>query len=328
MKRLLTLGIGLWISLIAFAQFIPAFVPGKSDSLQTADKYWHKKNTLRHLEASLTLGTTGVGIDIAAPLTPFLQVRVGYDYMPRFRHSATLALVSDLKAQPGTDPEGAFAKINEFITEKTGAGIDNTLKLKGKLTIGNFKFLVDVYPFKYNKNWHFTAGVYYGGSQIAEATYAKEGDANLQKVLFYNQLYEKAVEGDAIKGYGRLVVDLGTYVNDITEGPMTLRKKGDPYLIDPAPINSKVVQVRSNALKPYVGFGYGGRLIPNWDSVKITVECGAMIWGGSPKVEMYDGTNLGKDVTGLPKSINNLIKVTDKLVVYPVLSVRIAKTLF
>ena len=328
MKRLLTFGIGLLMSLIAYGQFIPAFVPGKSDSLQTADKYWHKKNTLRHLEASFTLGTTGLGIDIATPLTPFMQVRVGYDYMPHFRHSATLALVSDLTAQAGADPEAAFANINALITEKTGAGIDNTLKLKGKMTIGNFKFLVDVYPLKYNKNWHFTAGVYYGERQIAEAAYANAGDANLRKVLYYNQLYDEAAEGDAIKGYGRLAVDLGSYANDVTEGAMTLHKKGDAYLISPAPANSVVVKVRSNALKPYVGIGYGGRLIPNWDSVKITVECGAMIWGGSPTVEMYDGTNLSKDVTGLPNSIGNLIKLTDKLVVYPVLSVRIAKTLF
>ena len=34
-----------------------------------------------HLAASVSLGTTGLGIELAAPVTEYLDVRAGYSYM-------------------------------------------------------------------------------------------------------------------------------------------------------------------------------------------------------------------------------------------------------
>ena len=40
-----------------------------------------------HLDASITLGTTGVGFDLATPVSDYAQLRVGYAFMPSFHKS-------------------------------------------------------------------------------------------------------------------------------------------------------------------------------------------------------------------------------------------------
>ena len=70
---------------LADAQYIPAF---RTDTMETKDpgkKYWDEGNTFKHLEVSVSLGTTGIGIDVATPICDFLQVRLGYDYMLPFK---------------------------------------------------------------------------------------------------------------------------------------------------------------------------------------------------------------------------------------------------
>ena len=40
-----------------------------------------------HLSVGLTLGTTGTGVDVAAPIGNFLQVRAGYNFFSGFTYS-------------------------------------------------------------------------------------------------------------------------------------------------------------------------------------------------------------------------------------------------
>jgi hypothetical protein len=53
-----------------------------------------------------------------------------------------------------------------------------------------------------------------------------------------------------------------------------------------------------------------------------------MVWGGTPTQRMHDGTNLSKDVTNIPGALGDYVGVIKALKVYPVLSVRFAKTIF
>ena len=39
-----------------------------------------------HVSLGLTLGTTGVGLDLAAPVTDYLQVRAGYNLFSGFQY--------------------------------------------------------------------------------------------------------------------------------------------------------------------------------------------------------------------------------------------------
>ena len=56
------------------------------DSLSTES--WFKKNKVfQNLDLSVTAGTTGIGIDVASKIGDYVQLRAGYEYMPRFQKS-------------------------------------------------------------------------------------------------------------------------------------------------------------------------------------------------------------------------------------------------
>ena len=42
-----------------------------------------------HMSVGLTLGTTGVGLDLVAPMTDYLQVRAGYNFFSSIRKYIT-----------------------------------------------------------------------------------------------------------------------------------------------------------------------------------------------------------------------------------------------
>jgi len=332
MRKIIIVCLTLCHVMMADAQYIPAFQPDTKVKIDPGTDYWSKGNTFRHLEVSLTVGTSGVGLDLAVPICSFLQFRAGYDYMPRFKKSFNMNLAGGGQAARQYNDAGnrirtPFDKIEQYIYEQTGMELEDHIVMTGKLTMNNLKLLVDIYPLKYNKHLHVTAGVYWGPAEFAQNVVSSESSKTIALMEYYNQSYNSAGEGDAIKEYGRLTLYPGNYAHDITQG-LTQHHQGDPYLPEPAADGTVSVSVRSNPVKPYIGVGYTGRLVSSRDDWKISAELGAMIWGGTPSQRMYDGMNLSKDVTDIPGSLGDYISVIKALKVYPVLSVRIAKTLF
>ena len=306
-------------AITAEAQYIPAF---QKDAIIRKDpgmSYWTKGNSFKHLELSLTFGTSGVGLDVAVPVSQIVQVRIGYDYMPQFKKQLRMNLAGGGEAARQYNGQGnriktKFDKIQQYLYEETGMEIDDHILLTGQLSMHNLKALVDVYPFKYNKHWHFTAGVYYGPAQVAKAEVADESVTTLSLMESYNREYEEASSSDAIKSYGRLSL----YPGD---------KNRKPCLVDPADDGSVNISVKTNAVKPYLGVGYTGRLISSRDDWKVSAELGVWIWGGAPKQRMHDGTSL-PDLSNIPGALGDYVKVINYLKVYPVLNVRFAKTIF
>ena len=188
--------------LAAEAQYIPAF---RKDSVTWKDpgtKYWSKGNMFKHLELSLTLGTSGVGLDVAVPVSRIMQVRLGYDYMPRLKKQFRMNLAGGGQAARQYNSQGnriktPFDKIQQYMYELTGTEIDDHIQMTGQLTMHNLKLLVDIFPLKYNKHWHVTAGIYYGPEQIAKAEDAPESQTTISLMQAYNQLYQEAGDGDA-----------------------------------------------------------------------------------------------------------------------------------
>ena len=301
------------------AQYIPAF---RTDTVIWKDPgtdYWKRGNSLKHLEVSLTLGTSGVGLDVALPLSQFVQIRLGYDYMPQFKKLLRMNLAGGGEAARQYDGQGNrvrtnFDKIQQYLYEETGMEIDDHILLTGQLNMHNLKALVDIYPFKYNKHWHFTAGVYYGPAQLAKADDATASQTTLSLMELYNLDYEKASSSDAIKSYGRLTL----YPGD---------KNGMPCLVDPTDDGSVKISVKTSEIKPYIGVGYTGRLISSRDDWKVSAELGVWIWDGAPKQRMHDGTDLS-DLSNIYGTLGSCVSVFKALKVYPVLSVRFAKTIF
>jgi hypothetical protein len=333
MKRLLSL---LFVTLL----FLTAQGQERQSEYIPVSQYWKEHNILQHLDVSITLGTTGVGFDLASPIGDYLQVRAGYAFMPHFHHNMTFGV------QVGeVNDDATFNRLSSLMESFTGYRADNKIEMIGEPTFNNAKFLVDVFPFKNNKHWHFTAGVYWGPSQVAEAYNRTEDMPSLLAVGIYNYLFEKAIireplvsidftgngQGfyfpddpeikdeikDAFLFYGRMGVRVGNHVSD-----------GSPYLMEPDENSMVKAKVKSNALKPYLGFGYGGRLFKNNDSYKVSFDCGAMFWGGTPSILTHDGTDLTKDVRDIGGKVGTYVNLIKKVKVFPVLNVRFTKTIF
>lgn len=306
-----------------------------------------KNGLFNHLDLSFTLGTTGIGFDLAAPIGDYVQVRAGYSIMPRFNYDM------DFGIQVGDDPatsQSKFEKLSGLLTQITGRPVDNKVTMQGRPTYYNFNFLVDVFPFKNNKHWHFTAGFYLGPSKIADALNSIGDMQSLMAVNIYNNIYDKVYRGepiitmnendiyldpayeDKILSYGRMGIHIGDFNKDIykeVDGQMVkVHSKGDPYMMEPDNEGTVNAEATANAFKPYVGFGYGGRLFKNNDKYKISFDCGAMFWGGSPDIVTHDGVNMAKDLTNIRGDVDDYVKLIKGVKVFPVVNLRISRTLF
>jgi len=303
-------------------------------------QFWREHNIFQHLDASLTLGTTGIGLDVSSPITDMFQLRAGFSFMPRFNRTMNFGV------QVGDNPSQSAAKfetLSSFMQNTMGYKIDNSVDMIGEPTYYNFSLLFDVFPFRQSKNWHFTAGFYWGNSKIATAVNATENMPSLVGVSIYNYMYGKAINRepffvvnmnggtyaytedpelqdifyDRFSNYGRMGVHMGDYVSD-----------DSPYFIEPNENSMVKAEVRANSFKPYLGFGYGGRLIKGDDRYKISFDCGVLFWGGTPSVITHDGTDLANDVKNIGGKAGAYIDVIKVFKVFPVLSVRFTRKLF
>lgn len=117
-----------------------------------------------HLSAAVNLGTTGIGFEVAAPITNYVAVRAGLDVMPQFKYSSNVSLGS---------PSGL----------PTGVTLPTNVDVEGKLKLTNGKFLIDAYPFQ-KSSFHLTVGAYFGNRDVINV-YNKE-DGFLKDVTDYN----------------------------------------------------------------------------------------------------------------------------------------------
>ena len=123
---------------------------------------------IKNVDASVTLGTTGVGVDVAVPINEIFQVRTGFSFTPRVHATMNFAVqVGDEKESEQVQAE-KFNRLADMLEEYTGTRVGNSIDMVGTPTMNNFKLLVDVHPFR-NKNWHVTTGFYWGPSKFAKA---------------------------------------------------------------------------------------------------------------------------------------------------------------
>ena len=92
-----------------------------------------------HLSAGVSFGTTGIGIELAAPVSEYVQLRAGYSFMPKLSY------------------KDDFDYKHKGQTKQT--------EVEAKLNMGDVKLLADIYPFP-KSTFHATAGFYVGKSEI------------------------------------------------------------------------------------------------------------------------------------------------------------------
>jgi hypothetical protein len=299
--------------------------------------YLKEYNVFQHLDASVTLGTTGIGFDVSSPVGDYVNLRAGFDFMPHFHHNMNFGV------QVGeTNDKSKFNKLATYLEELTGYKVNDHVKMIGLPTYNNVKFLVDVFPFKQNKCWHVTAGFYLGPSKIAEAYNSTEDMPSLLAVGIYNHIYPKAINEEPFitvtmdgvqqgwpddpeiqeklhkkfAGYGRMGMHVGNYDD------------GSAYLMEPGEDGMVRASMKVNAFKPYLGVGYGGRLLKNNDKFHVAVDLGALFWGGSPSIVTHEGVNLTKDVSNISGKVGDYVSLAKTFKVFPVLDVRLIYNIF
>lgn len=292
------------------------------------------------LDLAMNVGTTGIGVELATPLTKWAALRVGFDWMPRF-HSK---LHFDMQnyTEDGQFTESNFENAQAFIKDLTGCEIDEKISMEVMPVNNTFRVLIDVYPFRNNRHWHFTAGFFIGKRQIGYARNTMGEMPSLVSIQMYNRLYEYVMNTDfmetplplpgfdniyldpdvadnlkaKLESYGRLGVHMGNF------------KDGTPYIIEPAEGTDMLeAKAYANRFRPYLGFGYGGAASKDkrWN---VSFDLGMMFWGGSPDIITYKGVNMTKDLEDIPGKVGRYVDIVKSLKVFPVLNFRIAYTLF
>lgn len=285
-------------------------------------------SAFNRLDLAVTTGTTGIGFELSTPIHPIATLRTGFTFMPKIKPVMTFSVEGRGKNGEVTK----FGDLADNLQEFIGYEVDEEIDMVGEPTFYNFSILVDVHPFE-NKNWHVTAGVYMGPNEIANACNKTEEMPSLLALGIYNKLHDKvanfeAVYGDLFldpdEGIGKKLMDkgrMGIYIGEFDNGK--------PYLMEPDANGMVKVRMKTNTfVRPYIGFGYGGRLIKGDDRCHISFDCGAMFWGGAPKVITHDGVNLTKDLSKIRGQVNDYVKIVKGMPVYPVLNLKIAYQLF
>ena len=161
----------------------------------------------KHVDLSLTTGSTGIGFDLATPIASFLHLRTGFSYMPQ------VEVPMSFEVMVGNDPKTSaskFGRLSGFLTSFTGYEVDRYIDMIGKPTFWNWNVMLDIYPLRRNRHWHLTAGFFLGPSRIAKAYNTTEDMPSLMAVGIYNNLYDKLHGLSELEVYGATIFDLSS----------------------------------------------------------------------------------------------------------------------
>lgn len=99
------------------------------------------------LSVGVSAGLTGIGVDVATPITPYVAVRGGVSFMPGF------SINTDVDVDIDNPELGAYS---------------TSMDVKGSMKRASGELLVNVYPFPQASSFFVTAGAYFGGSKLVK----------------------------------------------------------------------------------------------------------------------------------------------------------------
>jgi len=143
-----------------------------------------------HFDITVNAGSSGIGFDVGTPLSNVFSLRAGFTIMPH------IDLSSHYHVQVGSDyltdeeRDSKFQRLAGYLEEFTGYKVDNAVSMERYPTYYNGKLILDVHPFR-NKDWYFSAGLFYGNEDVARAYNSTNEMATLVAMGIYNKLYDQ-----------------------------------------------------------------------------------------------------------------------------------------
>lgn len=342
--------------ILSLLLLFPAILFAQNPKLSSPEEF----KPFKHMEIGATAGTSGLGLEISTPINEHLNVRAGFSVMPHISDVATYSMA----AVNGTSKNLTMEYKTDHLVKEYLRGmvhdstIDNKVDMKRQVGFVNGKLLVDWYPF-HKKNWHFTAGFFYGTKKIGSAVNTQDESTTMLAMNMYNSMYNLCqsldeyeypyfsmgkfnfeldpVSGKYIKHafevYGYMGVQLGKYPD------------GTPHCVTPAVNGTLSVDATTNAFKPYIGFGYNKSIgyDKRWN---FGFDAGVMIWGkphiwvnhqdGDMPNGLEDPQNekdhyrvcLVHDVKGVGGIVGKYLNVANSFPIYPIIELRLAYTIF
>ena len=256
---------------------------------QNADKLYAEDGLCNHLSVGLSTGLTGTGIDVVMPVHKIVTIRAGFSGWD----------IGNIKFKAiNTATEITQMQMVEADAVKRSQMVDK-VELAVKPNFWNIYIMGEVHPFK-NQPFYFSAGLFAGSQNFIHFSNTNEGalgflyEAN-QKVEDYNRAFHT--------NYPPIGLKFGDYV-------FTADEHGN---ID--------VRMKTNAVKPYLGIGFGQHLAKA-HRVSLAVDAGLLFWG-TPKFMLNNDVEIKS--SGKNSGITGALSW---LKAWPNLQIRVAYRIF
>lgn len=151
-----------------------------------------KYSWFNHLDFAITGGTSGIGFDLAVPMSEWAQLRVGGVFRPLRTYTATFT-TEMAGAYTEEEINSKFSRMSSLMKSFTNVIPDRSIQMSGDLKMNNFKMLVDFFPIQKHRNFHVTVGFYYGNSTLIEANTRTANVKTLAAINTFNNMYKKAL---------------------------------------------------------------------------------------------------------------------------------------
>lgn len=279
---------GVFLIALSLTTVMPA--QDETKDKQSITSLMAEKGILNHMDIGVNVGTLGIGIDVAMPVGDYVRVRTGYNYI----HIPRITLHSDFNIETRNDSYSDLLskvdKINDKLVEYnidlSSPGFEKYQEMYDKFSkvekrdyvtmgittkdIHQFKFLIDVLPFKNNKHWSFTTGFFVGTTDlVSDVCNLEKETLILEGINAYNSIYKNypqygingaylrprdQAQDDPFYRTGLAGFKLGTFA----DGDMAMMVPGED-----ATVRAEVPDFINKKIRPYLGFGYNTHLSKN-----------------------------------------------------------------
>lgn len=287
-----------------------------------------------NLSVSASAGSMGISLEAQSKVNDWMNVRAGLSWMPKLSTTMGFGVQVGEEEEKKYDENGnrvetTFDKMAAYMKDITGYEIDDRVDMDCKVTFVNAKVFVDFLPFT-NKDWHLTAGFYWGSKQIGRACNSIEDMTTTLGVGIYNTMYDKIENFEPIFGSISLPPEVQDKIYEAGRMGMHVgdfKSDGKPYMMVPGEDGTVRAKAKVNSFKPYLGFGWNHTMkaAPEW---KYGFDAGVVFWGGVPNVTTHDGTSLTHDVRNLEGRVADVISFAKSFPVYPLLEFKISRKIF